>query len=260
MCIRDSFHKKFTRVLNLAQRRKNIMMYGPTGSGKSHLGEMVATALDLPFYSISCTAGMSEGQVTGRLLPVKDNGAFDYVPAEFVKAYEEGGVFLLDEMDAADPNVLLIINSALANKRMPIVNRPENPVAFMHEDFVMMAGCNTVGTGADRMYSGRAQLDASTLDRFNIGKVLVEYDHELETQLITDRTLRETCWTIRKNILDNRLERAMSLRFMLDSMEMMEDWTINECLEGFFQGWRSDEVAKAVRGVNTDYLPEGILI
>lgn len=54
------FHNEFERVLKLAQARMNIFIYGPTGCGKSHLCKQVADALDLPFYFVSCTAGMGE--------------------------------------------------------------------------------------------------------------------------------------------------------------------------------------------------------
>jgi hypothetical protein len=37
--------------------------------------------------------------------------------------------------------------------------------------FVCIAAANTFGTGADRQYVGRNQLDESTLDRFRIGQI-----------------------------------------------------------------------------------------
>ena len=60
----------------------------------------LALSLALPFGFVSCTAGMSEGQITGRLLPTGKGGQFEYVQSEFVHCYENGGIFLLDEMDA----------------------------------------------------------------------------------------------------------------------------------------------------------------
>jgi cobaltochelatase CobS len=38
---------------------------------------------------------------------------------------------------------------------------------------------NTFGTGADRQYVGRNQLDESTLDRFRIGQIERDYDSEI---------------------------------------------------------------------------------
>jgi hypothetical protein len=108
----DVTHPAMADVLMLADARMNILLVGPAGSGKSHLAKQVAEALELDFAFISCSAGMSEGQLLGRLIPTGKNGSFEYVRSEFVRCYEEGGVFLLDEIDAADSNTMLIINAA----------------------------------------------------------------------------------------------------------------------------------------------------
>ena len=173
-------HEKFTEILDLAAQRMEMLLVGPAGCGKSHLAEQIAKALGLRFGSISCSAGMSEGQITGRLIPTGEGGRFEYQRSQFVAFYEEGGVFLLDEMDAADPNVMLVINQALANGHLPVPNRIENPQAKRHPDFVLIAAANTFGNGANRMYVGRNQLDESTLDRFRIGQVVMDYDQGLE--------------------------------------------------------------------------------
>src|SRR5262249_40226256 len=163
-------------VLMLARARRNVLLVGPAGSGKTHLAKQVAQALGLDFAHISCSAGMSEGQLLGRLVPTGEAGRFEYLRSEVVRCYEEGGVFLFDEIAAADSNTLLVINSALANGQMCVPNRPHNPVAVKHPDFVCMAAANTFGTGADRQYVGRNQLDESTLDRFRIGQIEMDYD------------------------------------------------------------------------------------
>ena len=244
------FHKKFSRLITLAEARKNIFLYGPTGSGKSFICGQVAEALNLPFSMVSCTAGMSESVLTGKLLPVGTGGKFEYVISEFVNRYENGGVFLLDEMDAADNNVMLIINSALASDHMVVTNRSKKAYAKRHKDFICIAACNTVGTGADRQYTGRNKLDASTLDRFGVGKVYIDYDPNVETQLCPDDELRIKCWKIRKAIMDHRLERAMSTRFIADAYVMKHEhkWGDEEMFncpyDGFFAGWREDEINK----------------
>lgn len=62
-------HEKFAEILDLAAQRMGILMVGPAGCGKSHLAEQIAKALGLRFGSISCSAGMSEGQITGSSPP-----------------------------------------------------------------------------------------------------------------------------------------------------------------------------------------------
>lgn len=256
------FHAQFAKLLQLAQSRMNIFIYGPTGCGKSHVCKQLADALNLSFAFVSCTSGMSEGVLGGRLLPVGKQGTFEYVISEFIQCYENGGVFLLDEMDAADPNVLLLINAALANGKMAVPNRPAKPYAIRHKDFICIAAANTAGTGADRMHNGRNKLDGATMDRFQVGKVVFDYDRNVEELVCKakveelggtwDAALLNRCWKIRKAIQDNRLERAMSTRFIQDAYRMQTEfkWTYADIDASFFAGWRTEEVAKVMNEIN----------
>lgn len=244
------FHEKFEKMLKLARSRENIFIYGPSGSGKTFIAAQIAECLKLPFGFLSCTAGMSEGQITGRLLPTGKSGTFEYVSSEFVQCYENGGVFLFDEMDAADPNILLTVNAALSNGKLSLVNRPAKPYAIRHPDFICIGAANTVGTGGDRMYSGRNKLDLSTLERFGIGKVFVGYDSQLEAILCPDDELRNHLLRFRRGIDANRLERAMTTRFIEKAYRMFHNedescrFTLEDINEAFFQGWRPDEANK----------------
>ena len=241
-------HPKYDDVLRLCRAGISVMLVGPTGSGKSHLARQVAEALGHELASVSCTAGMSEGQLTGRLIPTGKGGKFQFATTEFVRCYEEGGVFLLDEMDAADPNVLLVVNQALANGHLPLPNRIGNPVAKRHPNFVMIVACNTWGRGADRMFTGRARLDESTLDRFRAGRVTMEYDQVLEAKLLRDKDLCETLWSIRERIFANRMERVVSTRFFADSQRLLDaGFTAEYCLQQLTMGWTEDEKARVGR-------------
>jgi hypothetical protein len=241
------FHECFPDLVALAECREEIFLFGPTGCGKSHVCKQLADALGLDFYFVSCTAGMSEGQLNGRLLPIGDAGTYEYVMGEFVKAYENGGVFLLDEMDAADGNVLLAINAALANGRMPVPNRPDKPYATRHADFVCVAAANTVGLGASRMYSGRNRLDGATLDRFAMGTIMMDYDEEVERQLVDDHQLRERFWGYRRRIREANMERAVSTRAIIKAhkMKTRAGWSDEKVDQVFFTGWKDSEVRKA---------------
>lgn len=244
--LEGTVHPAFNRVLQLANARKNIFLPGPAGCGKSHLAGQVAEALGLAFGFISCSAGMSEASLLGRMVPQGASGSFEFVGTEFLRCYEEGGVFLFDEIDAADSNVLLVINAALANGHMSVPARAAKPVAKRHPDFICIAAANTFGRGADRLYAGRNQLDESTLDRFRIGTVPMDYDAELERQLCPDDKLRTVLLNIRDAVRANRLERVVSTRFLRDAAEMVGrwGWTREEAVAQLFQGWRADEVAK----------------
>lgn len=284
--IEGKVHPSFNRILRLASlkpdafgklKRQNILLIGPAGCGKTHLAEQVAKALGLRFAHISCSAGMSEGQLTGRLLPTPPtpqqiiervalykaagfsdevsldlaktaSGCFAYTISQFVDCYENGGVFLFDEIDAADSNTLLVLNAALANGYLALPNRPDNPVARRHQDFVCIAAANTHGTGADREYVGRNQLDEATLDRFRIGQIEMDYDLDLEAAMCPDDALRTRLQNYRNRMRTSKVRRVISSRFMQDAWMMKNAGdTDAEIDTALMAGWSADEKAK-VRG------------
>jgi cobaltochelatase CobS len=138
---------EFKDVLLSASCGLNILLVGPAGCGKTHLAHQVAEALGRPFASVSCTAGMSESALQGWLIPVEGYG---YLPSDFVKMYEEGGVFLFDEIDGSDSNTLLFLNQALANGSFFLPIRKDASIVKRHPDFVCIAAANTFGTGSNQ--------------------------------------------------------------------------------------------------------------
>jgi MoxR-like ATPase len=243
----EDTHQKFDTVMKLLQATRNIMLVGEAGCGKTHLAAQVAHSLSLEFSSVSCSSDMSSSVLTGWLLPA-NGGAFEYAESDFVRLYENGGVFLLDEMDSADPAILLIINQALANGQLTIPQRKGNTTVKRHPNFVCMGACNTFGRGSNLMYSGRERLDESTLDRFRSGMVEMHYDDKLEERLVDAEVL---AWGrgVRKRIEDAKLKRVMSTRFLRDATALKElsGYSMQEIKDLFFVGWHDDEKSKVNR-------------
>jgi cobaltochelatase CobS len=150
-------HKMLPAVIKILSVRKHVMMVGPAGTGKSHIGHQAADALGLPFYAISVGPTMTESRIIG----YKD-ATGNYQATLFRDAYENGGVFLFDEVDNGSASVLIVINAALANGMMAF---PDGMVK-RHPDFVVIAAANTYGIGPDRAYVGRQALDAAFRNRF----------------------------------------------------------------------------------------------
>lgn len=167
-------HKQLEQLINYAALRLSPLLVGMAGTGKTHAGEQTAQALGLDFYAMSVGAQTSKSDIIGYMAA---NG--QYVSTHFRKAYEEGGVFLMDEIDAGNANVLIQINAALSNGLCAFPDR----MVKRHEDFVFIASANTFGNGANRQYVGRNQLDAATLDRFAVIEWFI--DDELESNLTT---------------------------------------------------------------------------
>lgn len=160
-------HVVFEKVLKIVAAGLNLYLVGPAGSGKTTVGEQVAEALGTQFEF--------NGAITSKfeLFGFKDaNGT--YHETAFRRAFEFGGVYLADEVDAWLPQPLLALNAALANG---YADFPDGMVR-KHPNFRMIAAANTWGQGADRQYVGRNQLDAASLDRFVF--LPMEYDTQLE--------------------------------------------------------------------------------
>ena len=148
-------HFQFEKLSKYVQTKNNIFLVGSAGSGKTTAARNIAKALNIKFYFTG--AINSEYKLTGFI-----DAQGRIVNTEFRKAYEHGGLFLFDEIDASFPQAILAFNAALANNYMDFPDRKVK----RHKDFYCIAAANTFGTGADRQYVGRNQLDAATLDRF----------------------------------------------------------------------------------------------
>ncbi len=158
-------HSKLADVIMDIQSGEHVLMVGPAGTGKSTIAEQAAEGLGLRFFSMSLSPTMPLSHIVG----YKD-GNGEYHRTDFREAFENGGLFLFDEMDAGHPGILVVMNAALANG---VMSFPDGMIR-RHKDFKVIASANTYGNGADRKYVGRNQLDGATLDRFTIEYIPVD--------------------------------------------------------------------------------------
>lgn len=174
-------HSALKTVLPVLTALKQCFVFGPTGTGKTTLAAQCAEALNLPFGALSCSAGIYEQQLIGY---ADANGKFN--TRHFLELYENGGVFSIDEVDAAEAGVLLVINSGISNGFIPVPDRIAAPIARRHKDFYLVCSGNTAGHGATGKYSARQPLDAAFLARFELSTFEINYDENYEYNLLCD--------------------------------------------------------------------------
>jgi len=167
-------HKQFPTLLAILARRRNVWLSGPAGGGKTTAAHVCSTALSLAFGSMSVGPQTPQSSIFGYM-----DAHGNYVSTEFRRRYEQGGVFLMDEIDRGNPGVLTALNQAIENG---VCAFPDCMVA-KHADFILIAGANTWGNGASREYVGPLQQDAALLDRFAM--LAWDYDEALETAVAT---------------------------------------------------------------------------
>jgi MoxR-like ATPase len=266
--VQAATHPVFEKALRAVQAGLNVLLVGPAGCGKSYLGKQLAKALSRKFGTLHCSAGVSESQVTGWLLPVGEGGKFQFVPSQFALLYTQGNsVYLIDEIDAADPNMLTVLNGALANGALHIPQCPEMPEWHRGENASIIAAANTFGQGADMLYVGRNQLDAATLDRFYV--IRMDYDPALEAaiagmpyqpgarweaaQAPTAQELQELgAWvlSLRERVVASKLRRVVSTRTMQKAMAARQAGIPTaEVKRDLLAGWTRDELSKVGEAV-----------
>lgn len=214
-------HEKFETVLKFVANNEPVFLTGAAGSGKNVLCKQVAQALGLNFYFTNAVT--QEYKLTGF---TDANG--NYQPTQFYKAFTQGGVFMLDEMDASIPEVLVILNAAIANRYFDF----PAPIGYVeaHPDFRVIAAGNTIGMGADFEYVGRNQLDAASLDRFAV--IEIDYSPTIENAVAgNDAELVDFCRAFRREAQRAGCAVIVSYRGIGRLAKMLQILTTEEALK-----------------------------
>lgn len=148
-----------------------IYLVGPAGSGKNFTLEQIARERGWNFYFTNSV--QQEYKLSGFI----DAGG-RYHETEFYRACtdDEECMFFLDELDASISEVLVLLNAAIANGYFEF---PTGKVTMDLNKLHIVAAGNTIGHGADDLYTGRQVIDASSLDRF----MPIEFDYCRDIEL-----------------------------------------------------------------------------
>lgn len=199
-------HEKYELIKTCLTANIPVYLAGPAGSGKNHTVEQIAKELGWNFYFSNSV--QQEFKLTGFI----DAGG-KFHDTEFYKACtcENDCIFFLDEMDASIPEVLVLLNAAIANGYFEF---PCGRVDFNKVHFV--AAGNTVGSGADDMYTGRMVLDQATLDRFAI----IEFDYSMVIEMALTKNNSELVNFIHQ-LRDEAKEKGIRATFSYRCMTMV---------------------------------------
>lgn len=200
-CSKPVKHSKYETIKTCLECNIPIYLAGPAGSGKNFTVEQIAKELGYEFYFSNSV--QQEYKLTGFI-----DAAGDFHETEFYKACTSkcDSVFFLDEIDASIPEVLVLLNAAIANGYFEF---PTGRVDLKNVHFV--AAGNTVGSGSDEMYTGRMVIDQATLDRFAI--IDFGYDTNIEMLMAeNDEDLVDFIHGIRKSAEENGIRATFSYR------------------------------------------------
>lgn len=193
-----------TNVRDFSGNRINVYLYGPTGTGKTYAAAQLAKLMGLEFYFHS-TAQEAYDLIGYE----KVNG--ELAETDFVRAFEHGGVCLLDELDRYDAKAVTVVNAALANGRLV---KPNGVKVTRHDDFICIGAGNTNMLGATADFTAAETMDKSTLSRFAV-KLAWGVDPKLESKAAAERSQDAGCAII-------WLEEIRAVRAALDRLGLPE--------------------------------------
>ena len=233
----------FEEILTYVSKGAPVYLYGAAGCGKSHTARQLADALGLPFYESMQVMFAHDVKGYG------DAGG-NYQATPFFKAFTEGGVFFLDEVDASAPEALVVLNTAIANRRFdfPIVGN-----VTAHPNFRVVAAGNTAMTGADLEYVARSVQDAATENRFSFFEM--HYDRRVELPVCAggDEVLMNFITDLRQAIRASNIIKCVSYRQtkLLADHDLLKFGRVKALRRNVFKGMEADEI-RIIYGYLTD--------
>lgn len=138
---------------------------GPTGNGKSTMIEQICAKHKRNLIRVNLHRGTDEDQLVGSKTLV--DGNVEIVEGPLLIAMRTGSVILLDELDAADCNNIMCLQSILEGK--PYYFKLKNEIITPTPGFNVIATGNTKGKGSDDgRYIGTNILNEAFLERFAV--------------------------------------------------------------------------------------------
>ena len=213
-----------------------LFFFGATGTGKTVTAFKVASIMKKKMHCLCFSEGASETWLWGR------NTLKGFVKGSFLRAYESGDWFLADELDSADANLLMTINSALTSES--IVNPISGETIKKHKDFRFIGCGNTVGNGATISYTARNRIDLAFLNRF-VG-VSFSYNEEFEKAVCKENLTLYKAWSESRSKLKNVNEATqLSTRNLINVSKLIfSGIEFRDAIDSVFFGLQSEETSE----------------
>ncbi|HEY6534834.1 MAG TPA: MoxR family ATPase [Candidatus Nitrosocosmicus sp.] len=146
-----------------------VLIIGPKGTGKTSLVRKFASAINKELFSINFSLRTRESHLIGT--NTIDNGQINFVNGILIRSMTEGNILYLDELNAAEPDVLLRLDEALDDRRQIVLKESEGQTIIAKE------GWFSIGTINPLSHVGTKELPPQIISRFPI-RILLDYPPE----------------------------------------------------------------------------------
>ncbi|MFC3041272.1 AAA family ATPase [Virgibacillus xinjiangensis] len=203
---------------------KNVLLKGPTGSGKTRFAETLSHLFSQPMFSVNCSVDLDAESLLGfKTLAYQDEKqVIEFVPGPVTNAMNHGTFLYIDEINMAKPETLPLINGVLDYRRT-ITNPFTEEIITAKDGFGVVAAIN-------EGYVGTVPLNEALKNRFVVIDIpylqgeqlnqLIKDNTRLEDDRIIDLFVRLSGDLIQAVSQGKLSEDAASIRALLDACDL----------------------------------------
>src|SRR5215510_10253121 len=185
-----------------------VLIRGPKGTGKTSLVRKFASDNGKSLNSINFSLRTRESHLVGT--KSMNQGEVTFVEGILIKSMRDGGILYLDELNAAEADVLLRLDEALDDRRQIVLKEAEGQIINANNDWSVIATINPLS------HVGTKELPPQLLSRFPI-RLRLEYPPEdIELEIVQRHT------TVDKSRIDD-MKRAIKLAKNLREAAAVEE-------------------------------------
>ncbi len=215
-----------------------VIIIGPKGTGKTTLVREYAMRKSKNLQSINFSLRTRESHLVGTKSLTDGNIGFD--EGILVKSMKEGNILYLDEINAAEADVLLRLDEALDDRRQLILKESSGEVIKAKDSWFVVSTINPL------THVGTKELPPQILSRFPV-RVRLDYPPEdIEYQIIKRHVKNPNEAEVLQGIkLANVLRQASAVEELYYSPSIRETIAFAKLNEG---GVSAKQAAKTVFG------------
>src|ERR671933_3084100 len=154
-----------------------VLIIGPKGTGKTTLVRKFASQMKKDLDSVNFSLRTRESHLVGsRTL---DKGEINFVEGVLVKSMRNGTLLYLDELNAAEADVLLRLDEALDDRRQLVLKEAEGQLVNAASDWFVIATINPLS------HVGTKELPPQLLSRFPVRMKLDYPPEDIELDIVS---------------------------------------------------------------------------